>query len=242
MKKIIGLALLAASLVSCENKTEDLQITEYKSYFPLVAGKYISYKLDSTVYTRLGTQKEVHTYEIKFENDGFIKDNKGRDLMRIFAYLRKPGSTNWQPINTFGAQENNNGIEWVENNKRFIKLMSPVREGFTWKGNSYLETGSIDSDVSYLADWDYTYAEVGAAKQIGTFNLDNTITVLQKDESIGNLSDPKVYSEVNKAWEVYAKDIGLVYKYFEHTVFQPTPNPAFEDGSYTIELTMIDHN
>lgn len=234
--------MLATSLVACENKTEELQIADYKSYFPMTTGKYITYKLDSTIYTRLGTQKEVHSYEIKIENEAIIKDNTGKDLLRIFAYLRKPGETNWLPVNTFGAQDRNNGIEWIENNKRFIKLKAPVRDGFSWKGNSYLETGSLESDIAYMADWDYTYAEVGAAKTIGTFNLDNTITVLQKDESIGDLNDPKIYSEVNKAREVYAKDIGLVYKYFEHTVFQPTPNPAYEDGSYTIELTMIDHN
>ena len=242
MKKIIAFLGLIILLVSCKNETETLTIYTASDYFPLEIGKYITYKLDSTVYTRLGTRKEIHSYELKLENTQIIKDNNNREAMRITAYLRRDAAAAWQPINTFMALNTGNGIEWVENNMRFIKLKSPVREAFSWKGNAYLETGSANSQIGYMAEWDYTYGDVHMAKTIGGFQMDSTITVKHADESIGNLADPKIYSEVNKSYEIYAKGIGLVYKYFEHTVFQPTPNPAYEDGSFTLELTMIDHN
>ena len=86
---------------------------------------------------------------------------------------------------------------------------------------------------------------MGVASRIGTFNLDSTLRVDQRDEVIGNPADAASYSEVNYAMEKYAAGIGMVYRKFLHTEYQP-PTPGvsgkFVDGSYGVTLTMIDHN
>ena len=136
-------------------------------------------------------------------------------------------------------------MEFIENNFRFLKMKSPIREGYTWKGNTYIDTYSLNSNVKYLNDWDYFYDSLNLPAKIGALTIDNTIRVSQRDEIIGDPANINSYSEVNVGIEKYAKGIGLIYRRFLHTEYQP-PTPghpgAFADGSYGVTLTMIDHN
>ncbi len=136
-------------------------------------------------------------------------------------------------------------MEFVENNLRYIKLKLPIKDGYTWKGNSHIDTYSINSEVKYLDSWDYYYENVGLPETIGAFNLEDVLTVNHRDEIIGNPADPNSYSEINYSQEKYAKGIGMVYRRFLHTEYQPpTPGSSghFAEGTYGITLTMIDHN
>ena len=74
------------------------------------------------------------------------------------------------------------------------------------------------------------------------FNFENVITVLQRDEIIGVPDEPSSYSEVNYSQEKYAKGIGLIYRKFFHSEYQPNNGGYFADGSYGVTYTIIDHN
>lgn len=248
MKKIIPFVLLVAifaTLYSCKKSTETFETAAISDYSPLQVGKYITYNLDSLVFVNFGTASEVHSYQVKYEVNALVTDNSGRPAYRIYRYIRKTAAQPFISDASFLAVNTGTGLEFVENNMRFIKLRQPFRDDYSWKGNSYIDFQSLNSDVKYLADWDYVYDSVGVAQKIGTFNLDNTIKVEQRNEIIGLPSNPASYSEVNYAVEKYAKGIGLVYRKFLHTEYQP-PVPGqggrIVDGSYGITLTMIDHN
>ena len=147
------------------------------------------------------------------------------------------------PDNTFMAIPTDFAFEFVENNNRFLKLKGPVRDGLSWKGNSYIDTYSINSTVKYLADWDYTYENVNQPMTLGTFRLDSTLQINERNETIGNVSDPNSYSEINFGQENYAKGIGLIYRNFLHIEYQPpTPGRGGYRIGYGVKLTMIDHN
>ena len=90
--------------------------------------------------------------------------------------------------------------------------------------------------------WDYTYENTGQPTTVGAYTLDSTVTVNQRDEVIGNPGDPASYSEINFAKEIYANGIGMVYRKFFHSEFQPGNGGYFADGSYGVTFTMIDHN
>jgi len=225
-------------LASCKKTSEDFQTDEISDYAPLVVGKYITYSLDSLVFVNFNSTSAVRSYQVKYEVDAQITDNLNRPAYRIIRYIRKTAANSFVPDATFMAINTGNALEFVENNQRFIKLRLPIREGYTWKGNSYIDTYSLNSDFRHLDGWDYTYADVGVLQE-GIA----TITINQQDETIGNTSDLNSYSEVNKGIEKYAKGIGMVYKLFLHTEYQP-PTPGrngFYQG-YGITLNMIDHN
>ncbi len=249
MKKIFLPLLLCLMmigiLVSCKKSSQDFLTPAISKYAPLEVGKYIVYRLDSLVFVDFGTNTETHSYEVKYEVSDSLIDNLNRKAFRITRYIRINNLQNWTPDNTFMAVDYGTGYEFIENNLRFIKLKQPIRNDFSWKGNSFIDTYSTDSPVRYMDDWDYVYSDVGQPLQLTNVNLPNTITVNERDEVIGNPDDPQSYAEKNFSKEVYAENIGLVYRQFLHTEYQPpvTGSPGhFVDGSYGVTMEMIDHN
>lgn len=243
-KSLLSLVLLSAIIITgCKKTTETLNLEDLNSYSLQVVGKQITYKLDSTLYINFGTKDTVVSYQVKDSVVAQITDNLGRTAYRIFRYIRKTAADAWQANNTFMVVPVNNTIEFVENNHRFLKLKQPLRDAYSWKGNTYLDTYSLNSDVKYMDDWDYTYQDMFTPLTLGTITLDNTITVNQRDEEIGNLTDPNSYSEKNLSIEKYAKGIGLVYRNFLHREYQPpTPGHLGYKLGYGVTMTMISHN
>ena len=239
---LISLVLLS----SCSKNTENLDTAPISDYYPLQVGKYITYNLDSTVvYTNFGTSITVINYQVKLVVDAQVTDNLGRPSYRIIRYIRKTPTASWVSDNTFMAVPTEFSMEFIENNFRFLKMKEPIKEGYSWKGNSYIDTYSLNSNVKYLDDWDYTYDSLNVPMQIGAVTYDSTLKVAQRNEIIGNPSNANSYSEINVGEEKYAKGIGLIYRKFLHTEYQP-PTPghpgAYADASYGVTMTMIDHN
>ena len=247
MKRIIlfsGFIFLVA-LVACKKQTEELITPPLESYSPLAVGKFITYQLDSFKYLPFSLNDVTITYQVRHVVEALVTDNQGRPVYKIIRYIRKTPQNAWVPDNTFTAVNTGSSFEFIENNQRYLKLKLPISAGFSWKGNSYIDTYSLNSTVRYLDDWDYAYDSLYKPLTLGSIQLDSTIRVNQRDEVIGNPADPKSYSEKNYGVEIYAKGIGLVYRKFLHSEFQPaTPgsSSSYTDGSYGITLTMIDHN
>lgn len=245
MRKVFLLLILFSAIIfnACKKSTEDFKSASVSDYSPLIIGKYITYNLDSTIFINFGTKDTVIKYQVKHVVDALITDNLGRPAYRIIRYIRKTSANAWAPDNTFMAVPTTIAMEFIENNMRFLKLKAPIKNGYTWKGNTYIDTYSLNSDVKYLDDWDYTYDSVDVKLTLGALSIDSTLKVDQRDEIIGNPSDQNSYSEINTGAEKYAKGIGLVYRNFLHVEYQPpTPGRGGYKQGYGVKLTMIDHN
>lgn len=247
MRRVLFLTATAAVLFlsACKKSSEDFQTAAISDYYPLQVGKYITYSLDSTVTINFGQSMVVNSYQVRLQVDAAITDNLGRPAFRIIRYIRKTAANAWTPDNTFMAVPTSTSMEFIENNLRFVKMRAPVNDGYTWKGNTYIDTYSLNSNLKYLNDWDYNYDSLNLPAKIGALTVDSTLRVFQRDEVIGNPSNPNSYSEQNVGIEKYARGIGLVYRRFLHTEYQP-PTPghpgAYADGTYGVTMTMIDHN
>lgn len=245
MRKVSLFVIIISSAIfsACNKDAEVLDLPAINDHYPLQVGKYVTYSLDSTVFINFGTKDTIINYQVKHQVDGQLTDNLGRPAYRVTRYIRKTAANAWVPDNTFMAVPTDFAMEFIENNMRFLKLKGPIREAFTWKGNSFIDTYSLNSNVKYLDDWDYTYENVNMSETVGTFNLDSTLSVNQRDEIIGNPNDPNSYSEINFGVEKYAKGIGLVYRNFLHIEYQPpTPGRGGYRIGYGVKMTMIDHN
>ena len=245
MRKLFLLLIIIAALIfnACKKTTDVLAVASVNEYYPLQVGKYITYNLDSTIFINFGTAQAVVNYQVKHQIDALITDNLGRPAYRVIRYIRKTAANPWVPDNTFMAVPTDFAIEFIENNMRFLKLKGPVRDAYSWKGNSYIDTYSLNSNVKYLDDWDYTYDSVNIKQTIGTFTFDSTLKVAQRNEIIGNLRDPNSYSEINFGAEKYAKGTGLVYRNFLHVEYQPpTPGRGAYRVGYGVKMTIIDRN
>jgi hypothetical protein len=242
---LTSLLLLALLWASCQ-KTEQLATAKITDYQPLQIGKYITYRIDSTVYTTLSSVREVHSYIIQDFVDAEVTDNLGRPAYRIRRMIRdNADTTKWTDNTSYIIIPLAHSVEVVDNNLRYIKLQEPIRETATWKGNNYINTFS-DPSQQYLDDWDYTFENVEQPFSLGKLNWDQSITVNQRDEVLGTPDNRQFYWEINRSKEVYAKGIGLVYKDFLHEAWQPSniicPAGCFESNGYGIRLTFLNSN
>ena len=245
MKKIILLLAIVVFFAACKKESEQLQITPISDYAPLAVGKYVTYNLDSLVYLNFGATQAHHFYEVKYLTADSLKDLLGRKAFRIVRYIRTLPNGIFTPDNTFVAVNTGTNFEFTENNLRYLKLTLPIINDRKWKGNSAIDVTSVGSDLQYLADWDYTYTEVNQPKKVGTFNLANTITVKEIDESVnlpvipaGQPNQTNIASR-DYSQEIYAKDIGLVQRDFIHFEYQ-LAFPGYI--GYGVKMVMVDHN
>ena len=243
-KNIYAFIILAFSgllLTRCSAKKDGFSSETLTAYMNLSVGKYVTYQLDSMKFVNFGQADTIIKYQAKDVIDTAITDNLGRPAWRVIRYLNDTlASGTWTPDMTYMIVPTTQTIEVIENNMRFQKLKLPIVNEFSWKGNTFIDTYSVNSDVRYLDNWDYTYANVGQAYS----TVLNCITINQRDETLGTINNVDAYSERNYSQEIYGKNIGLVYKSFLHWVFQPR-NSTYPNGykeGYGITLQMIDHN
>jgi hypothetical protein len=244
-KYFIGLFFISLFFISCKKEKDRFSSESVNDYFPLQVGKYITYNLDSTLFINFGQKDTVVSYQVQDRVDAQITDNLGRPAYRIYRFIRKDASQDWVQNNTFLAVPTFNSLEYVENNLRFLKIEIPVKQDFSWKGNSYIDTYSINSDLKYLDDWDYIYDSVDAPLTINSLTIDSTVKVSERDEFLGD--DPSnpatVFAEKTYSIEKYGKGVGLIYREFLHWEYQggETGVPGYFVG-YGIKLSIIDHN
>lgn len=245
MNKIFLLFALVIFFAACKKETEQLQIIPISDYSPLTVGKYVTYSLDSLVYLNFGATEAHIFYEVKYLTADTLKDLLGRQAFRITRYIRTLPNGIFIPDNTFVAVNTGTTLEFTENNLRYLKLTEPIKNDRTWKGNSAIDVTSIGTDLQYLADWDYIYSDVDQPKKVGTFNLANTVTVNENDESVnlpvipaGQPNQTNIASR-DFSKEIYAKGIGLVQKEFIHFEYQ-LAFPGYI--GYGVKMVMVDYN
>jgi hypothetical protein len=155
---------------------------------PLSTGKYITYRIDSTVFTNFGTKTEIHSYQVKHVIESQFTDNLGRPSYRIFRYLRDTAGTQpWIAAGSYFITPLSDQVESVEDNLRFIKMHLPIREEFSWKGNKYLGSEPYSSFYSFTNDddmdkWDYNYKDIHDVFKFNQQTLSDVVNIVQVDE------------------------------------------------------------
>lgn len=245
------LAIPALALFSC-NEKENFTTEALEEYIPLAEGKYIIYRLDSTVFTNFGRNTEVHSYQLKHEVDTIITDNLGRPSYRIFTSIRDAdGLQSWQPAESYFITFTGDQAERVdENNLRFIVMHLPLRDGYSWKGNKFLPANPYNPAYNFsnddnMADWDFYFDGVPADFTHEGNTYSNVYTIEQADEAYNvPITDPNAYAAITRSVEKYAKEIGLVFR--QHELWEYQPNPGGPGGPYKtgfgVTMWMIDHN
>jgi hypothetical protein len=238
----IAVFVFFSILFSCKKD----QVPAYANatdYYPLSTGRVWFYRLDSTTIPPFGTSLIVHSYHLKDSTGTSFLDNDARVSWPVYRFITDTLEENpWQAISTYYVTPTQTDVEVIDdNNLRFIKLVSPVSEGKSWMGNSYIDTRSANTPFQYLDGWNYMYDSVNTPYTTLDGIFDSSVIVHQQDETSpeGDF-DPQFYQQRNYSVEVYAHNTGLIYKNFLHWTWQPTPPPAgYDDGSYGIILNLI---
>lgn len=163
-------------------------------YFPLQQGNFAVYNVQEVEYTILG--QEVNSeYQLMIEISTVFQ-NDDEDIYTINRYTRATTTEDWELSNVWSAQKDNYRAVIVEENIAYQKLSFPVGNDISWDGNA-LNTSEYE---------DYYFQKAGEAFTTDDETLyDNTVTVVHND-----LLDKIVTTDYRI--EVYAKDIGLLFK------------------------------
>lgn len=248
--RLFILAICSPVFFSC-NEKEELATASLTDYTSLAAGKYITYRVDSTVFTNFGRAIEVHKYQVKHQVDALITDNLGRPSYRVFRFIRdSAGLQSWQPNGTYFVTVLSDQLELIDDNLRVIKLHLPIKNGFSWKGNRHLPMDPFVNLFDFnnddnISDWDFFYDGDPASFTYQGKNYTDVITVEQADEAFNvPIVNNSAYASINRSVERYSKGIGLVYRDFILWEQQPNEgNPAGPSKTgFGLTMWMIDHN
>jgi hypothetical protein len=235
---------------SC-NEKEEFVTDNNTDYIKLTPGKYITYRLDSLVFTGFGRIIETHRYQVKDQIDALVTDNIGRPSYRVYRSIRDSlGLTPWQEAGTYLITALPDQIELLEDNLRFIKLHMPMKDGFSWKGNKYLSANPYNSKFNFsnddnMGDWDFYYDGQSSSFSYRGNNYSDVFSVEEVDEAFNvPIASPTSYAAKSRSVEKYSKGIGLVYREYELWEYQP--NTSGSGGPYYtgfgIKKWMIAHN
>jgi hypothetical protein len=210
---IILIAFCSLLLTRC-NKNDTLIPSKISDYTNMGVGKFVIYKLDSTVTLSFGVGFTVHSYLVKDSIDGMVTDNLNRPGYHIVRYTWDTAARQWNNSNTFLAVQTGKVFEYTENNLRQTRLISPIGGSLNWQGNSFMGVSPfnfISNDDDYL-DWTFSYSNAGQPFKVGNQTFDSTITVVQYDSMNNKSQDPNFISNYSKSYEVYAKGVGKIFQ------------------------------
>lgn len=250
--RISFFAILLFPMISCEKQVlEEFKSADISNYIQLTVGKYITYRLDSTIFTNLGRTEEIHKYQVRHTVDAQIVDNLGRPSYRIIRQLRDSAGTKpWVENGTYFITPLQDQLEVVEDNLRFIKLHIPFNLKFKWKGNRYISSDPYSSVYSFsnddnMNDWDYVFDKFEATSSISGKTLNEVYTITQIDESLNApVTNFSTYGARTYSLEKYAKNVGLVSR--DYVLWEYQPNTGSAGGGYKVgfgvKMWLIDYN
>ena len=214
MKKLFTLFLITLIFISCED-VETFKVPVFRmpsDYQPLKIGIWYIYDVDSITYNDFTSPATIDSvnFQLKEQITDTFTDQSGKLNFRLERSKRFYNDSivfdnlAWELTDIWYITQDGNNIQRVEENNRYISLISPIKDKTIWDGNAY---NSMDS-------WDYTYLKVDEPFDA----YGNTVTVNQFF-----FDDPLIYYELYE--EVYAKDIGLVNRIRINVESQDYSNP-----------------
>jgi len=234
-------ALLFTGFYSCTKKNEHYTSDYSRNYFPLTIGKSVVYDVDSVLWDDNVDVRSLHHYQMRWTIADTFRDDLFRLSYRIQTYIRKQDTLEWATHKVIYITPTDNTVEYVEENLRFIKLIFPIQNGGTWKGNALINP--LDKDYLYFQNWNYYYDNYSEPFSNGFIQFENTVTVRAVDDTLGNPETrPTEYAFKTYGKEVYGQGIGMVYREITHWVYDPSkPGTPFRDG-YSVVMKAVDYN
>lgn len=241
---IMGIVLFS----SCTKKTDDLSgIDIGKAYFPLEIGKYILYDVDSTYWDDFLRAEIHHRSQMRYDVvDTFTSDEK---LSYVINITSRPTTADpFVPNDVIYATISDDKVIVTQQNKKFIKMVFPVRESTIWNGNAMIPLDNSGNEEYRSDKWIYTYSNLDEIFDPGNNIYEHTVTVNHIDD---RLNDPEIdsmaYAYRNYSQEKYAYNVGMIYKERIYWVFQPTSADGQSGGSgyrkgYGVIMKAVENN
>lgn len=171
-------------------------------YFGMTEGRYVIYDVLDVVHDDDALiHHDTAKYQLKTVWGELYTDNEGREGKLFRRYIRSQAADPWVLQDVwYGLIDGIRG-ELIEENQRRVKLVfSPTIEK-EWDANAYNTDAAIDC----------YYSEIHQPYSISGSSFDSTVIVEQDD--FGSAID------TSRKFEVWAKDVGLIYRHDRYTFY-----------------------
>lgn len=191
--------LLFGTLLSCKKSSPPIFHFEY---FGLNPGRYIIYDVVEVTHDQALLQHDTVYYQLKTYWGPIYIDNEGREAREFHRYRRDSIGSAWTQVEIWTGIIDGIRAELVEENQRVVKLVFAPTYEKQWDANAYNIYGEMEC----------YYTDIHEAYTSGSTSFDSTLIVEQEDYT--NIIDTL------RKYEVYAKNIGLIYKYSKDNNYQ----------------------
>jgi len=192
-------------MMSCDTSPEVVPDNGL-DYFPLRVGAYQIYTVEETQIKQ--SIEQNYNYELKHSLIDSGINLEGGYSYTIQRQVRDNANLPWQLIDSWTSKVSGRQAIVKEGNISYVKLTFPTINGLEWNGNSFNTLGgeqSCGENNDQQCDV-YTVSSLGDAFALSNgLTFAETLTIIQNDNT-----DLIVKQDVRK--EVYAKNIGLIYK------------------------------
>ncbi len=189
--------LVLVAIASC--KKQDPAPKFHYDYFDLTQGRYIDYdvmEINHDVTSAI--QHDTSYYQLRTLIGDTVIDNQGRIARKFIRYARPNSAGTWGLIDVWTAIITENRAELIEENQRIIKLVFAPTISKEWNPNSF----------NMYPEQSFYYGDIHEPYTLGALFFDSSLVVIQEE------NEPNLI-EYKKQYEVYAKGVGLVHKYFK---------------------------
>lgn len=200
---IITSLLILLLFTSCK-KQEDAPQFHY-GYYDLTPGRYIEYDVMEIKHdTTLAIKHDTLIYQLRTVIGDTEIDNEGRVARKYLRYKRPNSSASWVLTDLWTTIISENRAELIEENQRIIKLVFAPTLSKEWNLNAF---NMFEEQTAFYRDIHDPYS-------IGSLSFDSTLFVIQEEMDEPNLVEHK------QQFEIYAKGVGLIRKYYKDLTIQ----------------------
>lgn len=176
-----------------------------QSLLELKPGDEFVYQVDSIHYNDFNNKIDTFRFQVHELIDSVLDSTNQVFKIRSFLESYDSIQKTWLPFATNEYQFHPSSVRCTEENNQFIRLITPVFEGRSWKGNA------LTNNEPFNSDWDYQYQDVWLTKKTGSLTFDSTVTI-QWVKSSDLISEREGY-------DIYANHIGKIQRYFKNLEF-----------------------
>lgn len=203
------LSLMAVLFYSCsEESILPVPVDLQSEYYPLEKGKTWIYSTDSIVYNlQLGSVDTLRGFVKETIRESF-ETSAGSTTFVIERSFRRSLEDDWSLTDVFSASYIDNKATRTEENLRFVKLLLPPVENQEWDGNQFIDESIIvninGENIQVYKNWNSEVVAINDNFTVGMLDYTDVVEV--------QLADSENSIEKRYAKEIYARDVGLIYR------------------------------
>ena len=211
MKKIFLPFTVIIALFSCEQQTTDVFSIDFGyNYLPVEVGKFYEYRSDSIIYdpSETGTEILSSSTFVREEIVDTTTDNTGETWYIIERSERSDEAQQWQIRRVYRISRSEDQALRNEDNLDLVTMVFPLEEGKEWDATQFFDETLIvtvaGESIEQYKSWGAQLVRLGQSYTVEGMEFEDVAEVRYADNE--NLIERRF------AQEVYARDIGLVYR------------------------------